>query len=200
MLTKESRKLGGIAAAKVVKQKHLDAYLSNPNRCLFCNKLILVKGNQKVSEVKKKKFCNHSCSSSYSNQKRFKTKKNRACRECGGVIHRHAKLLCRKCIDNKFLQTTKGELKSRRNSYQSFRSSVRNHAQKVFEESGQRAECIVCSYTQHIDVAHIRAVSDFPDEATFKEINSLDNLVALCPNHHWEFDHGVLKLDNYLKN
>jgi hypothetical protein len=25
-------------------------------------------------------------------------------------------------------------------------------------------------------------------------VNSLDNLVGLCPNHHWEFDHGLLQL------
>jgi hypothetical protein len=25
-------------------------------------------------------------------------------------------------------------------------------------------------------------------------VNSLDNLVGLCPNCHWEFDHGLLQL------
>jgi predicted restriction endonuclease len=25
-------------------------------------------------------------------------------------------------------------------------------------------------------------------------VNSLDNLVGLCPNHHWEFDHGLPQL------
>jgi hypothetical protein len=24
-------------------------------------------------------------------------------------------------------------------------------------------------------------------------VNSLDNLVGLCPNCHWEFDHGLLQ-------
>jgi len=37
-------------------------------------------------------------------------------------------------------------------------------------------------------------VSDFPDAALIAEINDIANLVALCPNHHWEFDHGVLTL------
>ena len=38
------------------------------------------------------------------------------------------------------------------------------------------------------------AVSDFDDSALISEINSKDNLIALCPNHHWEYDHGLLKL------
>jgi predicted restriction endonuclease len=25
-------------------------------------------------------------------------------------------------------------------------------------------------------------------------VNSLDNLLGLCPNCHWEFDHGLLRL------
>jgi predicted HNH restriction endonuclease len=25
-------------------------------------------------------------------------------------------------------------------------------------------------------------------------VNALDNLVGLCPNCHWEFDHGLLQL------
>jgi hypothetical protein len=34
-------------------------------------------------------------------------------------------------------------------------------------------------------------VKDFPPEAKLTEINAIDNLVALCPTHHWEFDHPL---------
>lgn len=34
----------------------------------------------------------------------------------------------------------------------------------------------------------------FDDEALVKEINDIENLVPLCPNHHWEFDNKILKL------
>jgi predicted restriction endonuclease len=26
-------------------------------------------------------------------------------------------------------------------------------------------------------------------------VNELSNLVALCPNHHWELDHGLLSTE-----
>ena len=46
----------------------------------------------------------------------------------------------------------------------------------------------------YIEVAHIKAVADFSDGSTLAEINSINNLIALCPNHHWEYDNGYLKI------
>ena len=46
-------------------------------------------------------------------------------------------------------------------------------------------------------------MSDFSDDAKISEINDIRNLIALCPNHHWEFDNGKLseddkeKIENY---
>lgn len=46
--------------------------------------------------------------------------------------------------------------------------------------------------TQHVEVAHLKAVSDFKDESLMSEINHPDNLIGLCLNHHWEYDNGYL--------
>lgn len=51
-------------------------------------------------------------------------------------------------------------------------------------------------YDKHIEIAHIKAVSDFSDDSLISEINDKNNLVALCPNHHWEFDNGFLKKED----
>lgn len=45
-----------------------------------------------------------------------------------------------------------------------------------------------------MEIAHIKAVSEFEESSTIAEINSIDNLIALCPNHHWEYDNGIIKL------
>lgn len=39
-------------------------------------------------------------------------------------------------------------------------------------------------YDKHIEIAHIKSVAEFDDSVTIAEINSIDNLIALCPNHH----------------
>ena len=54
--------------------------------------------------------------------------------------------------------------------------------------------CAICGYNKHIEIAHIKSVSSFNDEATIGEINSIDNLIALCPTHHWEYDNGLFNL------
>jgi len=55
-------------------------------------------------------------------------------------------------------------------------------------------ECVRCGYDKHIEVCHRRSLASFPDDTPISVVNSLDNLVGLCPNHHWEFDHGLLQL------
>lgn len=90
---------------------------------------------------------------------------------------------------------TKGELFSCRKNWQSARTSIRKNAQKVFEQSEKSYKCAICGYDKHIEIAHIKAVSEFDDSALLTEINHPDNLIALCPNHHWEFDNNLLKLN-----
>lgn len=89
---------------------------------------------------------------------------------------------------------TKDGLLGKRKNYQSYRTAIRKRAEKVFSNSGKPLKCAICGYDLYVEIAHIKAVSDFPGDTLISEINSEDNLIALCPNHHWEYDHGILKL------
>ena len=89
---------------------------------------------------------------------------------------------------------TKGDLFSSRANWQSARSCIQRHACKVFWDSGVRGSCAICGYSKHVEVCHIKSVSSFPNDAKVSEINALDNLIGLCPNHHEEFDAGVLDI------
>lgn len=89
---------------------------------------------------------------------------------------------------------TKGELISHRKNYQSFRSDIRSDACRVYENSTKPKHCLICGYSKHYEVCHIKAVSDFDKDTPITVINHIDNLVALCPNHHWEFDNGLLNI------
>lgn len=55
-------------------------------------------------------------------------------------------------------------------------------------------ECKICKYDTHVDVCHIKAIGSFSGHTTIAKINSMDNLVTLCKNHHWEFDKGLVTL------
>ena len=56
-------------------------------------------------------------------------------------------------------------------------------------ESG---ECAACGYSKHTEVCHIRPIRDFPITALISDVNDPSNLIRLCPNCHWEFDHGLI--------
>lgn len=66
---------------------------------------------------------------------------------------------------------------------------VRYYAKRKAIELGW-TKCVKCGYDKHFEVAHIRAISDFPPETLLIDINSESNLKPLCPNCHWEFDNG----------
>jgi 5-methylcytosine-specific restriction endonuclease McrA len=69
--------------------------------------------------------------------------------------------------------------------------TIRNHARNVMDLSGRDKICIKCGYFKHVQVAHIKAIKDFVDSTTIREVNSVSNLMYLCPNCHWEHDHGL---------
>ena len=87
---------------------------------------------------------------------------------------------------------TKKELFDRRVNYQSARGTIGRDAREAYLFYERPPECIICGYNKHIDVAHIVAVKDFSDDTLLQVINHIDNLIALCPNHHWEYDHNKL--------
>ena len=95
-------------------------------------------------------------------------------------------------------ELTKGELFSLRSSWNNARSSIQKMARNIYINSNKPKKCIVCGYIKHYEVAHIKAVSDFDDVTLISEINDEDNLIALCPNHHWEYDNTDFDITPYL--
>ena len=201
-----------------------------PKTCLQCGQLFSKRENERLSDFKKKKFCNRSCSATY-NGKKFPrpitispTGGLLPCQRCseliqltraarGGYWKRKYCDAClaislaehgRKMIDkNRYnIQAnrisvpslTKAELFSRRKNWQSARTSIRNHASKIYFANGGQKQCAICAYSLHIEICHRKPVSHFPDHALISEINDFSNLLALCPNHHWELDNQLLLL------
>src|SRR5258708_5084712 len=58
----------------------------------------------------------------------------------------------------------------------------------------KHAICYVCAYSRHIEIAHKKPIKEFAGSSLISEINSLNNLVALCNRCHWEYDNGYFCL------
>jgi predicted restriction endonuclease len=95
---------------------------------------------------------------------------------------------------------TKGSLFQRYSQWQTARSMIQKDARRVYKLSNKPKKCICCGYNKHFEVAHIKAVSEFEDNTPISEINSENNLIALCPNHHWEYDNTDFNITPYLKS
>ena len=109
-------------------------------------------------------------------------------------------------IFSKISNVTKKELFSSKKYWIESRSVISKNARMIYKNSNKEKYCIICQYKKTFEIAHIQSVSSFEDNVTISEINNIDNLIALCPNHHWEYDHKKLskkdknKLYNNIKN
>lgn len=178
MFPESAHSKGGQVMAAKQKKIALDNYLLNPNLCLYCNNIILPKQNQKIAYVRRKKFCNRSCSAKHNNvffPKRIKVKNNSIVKTM-------------RTID---VNRTKENIFNNSSSWQSGRSFIQKHARKVYFSYDLEPTCSKCGYSRHVEIAHIKSVASFPSEATLGEMNSINNLIALCPTHHWEFDNAL---------
>lgn len=191
-----SQRIGGLACGLKLRSLAIARYYADPIICKSCRSVIHVGSEQKASAVRRKQFCTMSCSQRFNNRLR---KKIHYCGKCGDVIERTTKCrrkycdVCRPQV--RFVEAglaTKGQIFKRARGYQSARSQIRRHAEVTFNRSGKPRSCAVCSYTRHVEVAHKKPVAGFSNNATLEQINHIDNLVCLCPTHHWEFDNGIL--------
>lgn len=79
------------------------------------------------------------------------------------------------------------------------RSVLQQDARAAFAGSGRPYTCKVCGYSKHIEVAHVHGAMAFPGDTLISVINHVDNLVALCPTHHREFDRGLMDAEDLEK-
>lgn len=96
------------------------------------------------------------------------------------------------------LNSTKGEVFAKYNNWTQSRVAIQREAKIIYKKSNKPKRCVVCGYNKHYEVAHIKSVSSFNDDILVSEIDNIDNLISLCPNHHWEYDNNKLNIQPYL--
>lgn len=208
MATLKAQRLGGRASALKQRAGALLNYYRNPKHCKWCGEIIKVTDSQKVSEVKKKNYCGHSCAAKARNAEFVREKKGHPCLRCNSMVYSNRthggnhwrSKYCRACCSLKkdlrdLSRKTKGEVFKACKNWQSARSTICRHARKMYMRSDEPKICANCGYMLHVEVAHRIGVSEFSNETLISIINHLENLMALCPTHHWEQEHGVLKVN-----
>lgn len=153
-------------------------------KCLTCN-----------AETTNPKFCSRSCAARFNNRAFPKRqKKQYFCKACGAEAA-YRRTYCKACDPTKpknYGHVALAEVR-RRARFQA-NAWIRKLARREYYASNKPKHCSRCGYSVHFEVCHIRSINDFPENTLVEVVNALENLVALCPNCHWEFDHGILVL------
>jgi predicted restriction endonuclease len=150
------------------------------------------------SELKKSKtgnvFCNRSCAATFNNKTPKRLAKSK-CLICSKTVNPRSQY-CNSCYKDRFFLDNKTLEEATANRKDSNRyCSIRQHARREYLRSEKPKECVICGYQLHIEVCHIKDIAEFSLDSKINVVNSLNNLTALCPTHHWEFDNGLIKID-----
>lgn len=139
------------------------------------------------------KFCNKSCAAIYNNKKYPKRALEGVCVVCSTPIPRRNKYCNNGCNPNHIdWDKVTYEAIATRYDYQK-NVRIRSLARSHYIKSNRPKECEECSYKLNYHVCHIRPIYTFPGNTPVSTINDLSNLIALCPNCHWEMDNGLLR-------
>jgi hypothetical protein len=133
----------------------------------------------------KQEYCSVGCANK-DNPRRKKTKK---CKICQTLIFSDY-TYCPKCIEEKNEKLSNTPLSSfikKINGASKF-SQIREQARRIMKNEQQ--VCTNCGYSKHVEVAHKKDIKSFLPTALVKDVNDKNNLILLCPNCHWEFDHN----------
>lgn len=166
--------------------------------CVNCSK----KFYRRKSEIVGNIFCGSSCSAIYNNSERIRTKKVKVLRNqcsCGGVKYRKS-INCNSCTLTNRKKLAEEQVKAK--TLKEIKLSYNGNTDRAYGRVNAWARrynelehrlCKLCGYKKYVEICHLKSISKFSDDSTVGVINSKDNLVYLCPNHHKELDLGLLK-------
>ena len=179
MATLKAQSAGGRATAIIEKRQARERYYSNPNYCIYCKKVIELREGTRIQDIRKKKYCNHSCSSNYNAKLKGFTLKSERIPKVRAYVYG---------VDE---SVTIGSLYGKGASKYAL---VRSKARSKMNFYKVEKKCTVCGYTTHVEIHHKKPLNTYPDDTPLSVVNDLENLVYLCPTHHWEFDKGLIDL------
>ena len=116
--------------------------------------------------------------------------------KCGTTKDKRAEL-CHKCkvlkTFNNNMNKPIGDIISNGNARVKW-ATLRKLALQAMEIYENKKECKLCGFDSVVEVCHIKPIKEFPLTSLVKEVNSQENLIYLCPNHHTMMDKGMVNL------
>lgn len=164
--------------------------------CEFCN----IEFIDKTCEAK---FCSKSC---YNSSRKDQAKNSipdrviKVCLECSCPFESDKKsrkgdfcnFICRSTNQMKNISIGEMSRYTEQNKYR----AIRDKAHNFYNTFGKSCSCANCGYSKHVELCHIKAITDFDKSESVWECNKPENIIFLCPNCHWELDYGDLSVED----
>lgn len=167
-------------------------------KCNNCNSFVWKTPGEIRQSKSGRVFCSRSCAAKYNNKLYPKRELENNCALCCKPI-RSANKYCNICYRQKYFLSDKTleEASAGRKDNNRY-TGVRKNAKVVYTQRyGKNLCCKICGYDKHVEICHIKSISSFTPQTLISVINDVENLICLCPNHHWEFDNGLLGLAGF---
>lgn len=210
-----------LIAADIKPIKSLSLGVSQVS-CKYCNKSF-EKTNQNITKTNNN-FCSRSCAATYNNKNRildktFRIEKRRffpkltpnyiylksfvICGNCNNTYNKigtriannnTCSILCHMELGMKNRIMKDSIKRTGANTYDALRQNARAYSKHIYPPL-----CMICGYDKHYEVCHVKDLKDFTREETFFEVNNKTNLIHLCSNCHWEFDKGLILIQEIIE-
>ena len=159
------------------------------NNCSYC-------GDEYKSKSKSKSFCSQNCAVKFDDFISPKGNKSSSCKTCLKPIEAH-NTWCGVCIGDAPESQKRPDMKlgklKKLFPYPLWRRKVSLQGHKTAKNVQDK--CLHCGFDEHVELCHIKPIKNFSDDAMYiAEVNCEENLVKLCPNHHWSLDSGKLSI------
>ena len=122
------------------------------------------------------------------------------CPICGNLKYYTSKL-CSNCQNKQRQQNIKnktlGYFVEDKKYLSSKCTEIRKDAKRTLIKSNIEKVCAYCKnheYDEILEVHHLKGILEHDLDTTINEINALENLVWLCPNHHAMLEKGLITL------
>lgn len=148
-------------------------------------------------------FCSKNCAATFNN-KIPKRKLSKKCTKCNNLVRNSSSTLCEihflemKANSKEHMANLTLADYHNRDCLKNLHASSKNvHIRNICRKWNSnllKTPCYNCGYDKHVELCHIKAISSFKPEDKIGLINHPDNIIQLCRNCHWEFDHDMLFL------
>lgn len=141
-------------------------------------------------------FCDQSCAAKYNNRMFPKRRLKKQCKLCETYIIAKS-TYCKECYEDldKFKDVTLAQSMDLDGKRSAVYSKVRGKARTIYKNTKNNEICENCGFAHHIEISHIKAICTYPEDTMLSIINSIDNLIGLCPNCHWLLDNEKLTIE-----